>query len=207
MARQLGFEKLKKSDENGPFDDFKSRTAHGGSLRLGQRKLHRPLDIRRPIHLILKSSQARGTWSFMRPSNIKVIDRVVFKAASKFKVKVYKEANSGNHLHLIVKAENKENFKNFLRTLTALLARAITNARKGHPLKKRFWDTLAYTRLVTWGREFLAVKRYLTLNTLETLGAIPKRSPGQRATKKILDLNLEEYLDEFLDQQPKSYSH
>jgi REP element-mobilizing transposase RayT len=199
MGRQLIFDKIKNSKGTEVLKDFKSRVAHGGSLGLGQRKLHRPLDIRRPIHLILKSSQAKGTWSFMRPNNMKLIDRILFKVSSQFRIKVFKEANSGNHLHLIVKADDKNDFKNFLRTLTALLARRITNARKGHPLKKRFWDHLAFTRLVTWGREFSAVKRYLTLNTLETLGAIPKRDSGQKATKRILDIDLEEYLDEFLE--------
>jgi REP element-mobilizing transposase RayT len=115
----------------------------------------------------------------MRPNNRKRVDRILFGVASQFHIKVYKEANSGNHLHLIVKVQHKDDFKNFLRTVTALLARAVTKARKGHPLKRRFWDHLAYTRLVTWGREFSLVKRYLILNTLETIGAVPKRDRNE----------------------------
>lgn len=188
---QIRFEDL----ENSKFDDFKLRLEHGGGIRKGKRKLHRPFDSRRPVHLDLKSTQAKGTWSFLRPVNQKKINRLVYGLAERFGIRIFKFANSGNHLHLIVQGQ-KEDFKKFLRTLTALLARAITNARKGHPLKKRFWDNLAYTRLVTWGRELQMVKRYVTLNTLEAVGLLPQRRPGEKARKNILDLDLEGYLEE-----------
>jgi hypothetical protein len=72
MGRQLGFEKIKNLKAKKVFEDFKLRSAHGGALRAGKRKLSRPLDTRRPIHLILKASQAKGELSFMRPKNIKL---------------------------------------------------------------------------------------------------------------------------------------
>ena len=64
MGRQLGFEKIKNSKGKKIFEDFKDRKDHGGILRPGQRKLCRPLEVRRPVHLILRASQARGGMVF-----------------------------------------------------------------------------------------------------------------------------------------------
>lgn len=70
---------------------------------------------------------------------------------------------------MIVQGKSREGLQGFLRTYPALLARRITGARKGWP-KGRFWDAMAYTRIVTWGRELIALKRYLLRNDLEAVG-------------------------------------
>lgn len=94
---------------------------------------------------------------------------LVFETAKTFDVKVSQVANSGNHLHLIIQGKYRHGLQSFLRTLPALLARKITKAKKGSP-QGRFWDALAYTRVVTWGRELTALKRYLLRNDLEAVG-------------------------------------
>ncbi|MCM2280197.1 MAG: hypothetical protein NDJ89_19185, partial [Oligoflexia bacterium] len=53
--------------------------------------------------------------------------------------------------------------------LTGTIARTITGARKG-VRKGRFWDALAYSRVVTWGRELKNVSIYVIMNELEGLG-------------------------------------
>jgi len=45
----------------------------------------------------------------------------------------------------------------------------VTGARKGEP-KGRFFEQIAYTRVVNWGREFTVLKNYLWKNALEALG-------------------------------------
>jgi hypothetical protein len=45
----------------------------------------------------------------------------------------------------------------------------VTGARKGKP-KGRFFDAVAYSKVVSWGREFAALKAYLWKNALESLG-------------------------------------
>ena len=42
----------------------------------------------------------------------------------------------------------------------------ITGACKGSAAG-RFWDALAFTRLVAWGRDYLSVKDYVELNEQE----------------------------------------
>jgi hypothetical protein len=75
--------------------------------------------------------------------------------------------NVGNHLHLKVRPQTREGFANFLRSLTCLLSRGITGARKGRPLKKRFFDALAWSRVVrTWAEEKI-LNQYFNDNALE----------------------------------------
>ena len=45
----------------------------------------------------------------------------------------------------------------------------VTGAKKGRAVG-RFWEKLAYSRVISWGREFLRLKAYLAKNTLEALG-------------------------------------
>ena len=56
-----------------------------------------------------------------------------------------------------------------LRTVAAVLARRVTGARRGNAVG-RFWDAPAYSRLLTWGREFAAVRGYCARNRLEAIG-------------------------------------
>src|SRR3990172_6023041 len=103
--------------------------------------------------------------------------------------------NVGNHVHLLVQAGRREDFRSFMRTIPAQIATTVTGARKGRalkphedhevlrtrldqssyreqgvsrqtesrertecrettdarPPKRKFWDSLAYSRVVHWG--------------------------------------------------------
>ena len=163
-ARQMSF------SNTAAFKDA-TRSEHGGAVRQGQRKLKRPFDPKNTVHLILKSSRAKGDWSFSRVKNGRQIKHWVYQLAQKNRVKVYRLTNSGNHLHLLVKAETKKDFQNYLRALTGIISRLVTGAKKGNPIGK-FWDALAYTRVVKWGRDFKNVTYYLIRNELEELGIL-----------------------------------
>jgi REP element-mobilizing transposase RayT len=119
---------------------------HGGSLARGRRKTARP---------ILRHKKA--------------IAALLDSLADKHKVRVYSFANVGNHLHLVVSVHRREALKNFMRVFTQVVMFAVTGARKGAP-KGKFWDTLYYSRVARWGREFSTLKRYLAKNKLESLG-------------------------------------
>lgn len=145
------------------------RVEHGGALYKGRRKEARPLATKRPVHVVLRSSRARGHWSFLLPKNRIHVDKLARATAARHQIRIRQVANSGNHLHLIVQGARREGLQAFLRTFPALLARHIMGAKKGSP-KGKFWDALAYTRVVTWGRELLALRRYLLRNDLEAVG-------------------------------------
>ncbi len=154
-----------------------ARLAHGGDIRKGRRKLARPFDRKRPLHLVMRSTRARGNGSMLRHSS--GVKALVFGTARRYDMRIYQFANTGNHLHFLVRAKDKENFQNFLRVLAGKIAQGITKARKGHAVG-RFWDSLTYSRLLNWGREFFRVRRYVMQNELEGLGLLPTRKKTQQ---------------------------
>jgi hypothetical protein len=192
-ARQLTFFSAE------PFRDL-NRRAHGGEMRTGKRKLARPFDPRRPLHIVLRSSRAKGEWSFLRARNEKRVKHLVHQEALRSDVRVYQYANAGNHLHLVLRAKTRAGLARFLRVIAGLIARAVTGAKKGAAIsatkapdarstsaragtatsvhtktqtlsaRSVFWDALAYSRIVEWGKEFIRVRDYLVLNELEGLG-------------------------------------
>jgi hypothetical protein len=153
-----------------------SRTAHGGGLNTGKRKLDRPLSTKRPIHITLRSTQARGAWSFLGFKNRIYVENIIKKQARKFGVVIQDFANVGNHLHIKSRAGSREGFQSFLRSVTCMIARKITRARRGHKLKNKFWDDLAFTRVLSSYREELNLRGYFTANRIEA-----DRGPAARA--------------------------
>lgn len=153
---------------NRAFEHY-NRREHGGTIGQGRRKRERPLDARRPLHFVLRSEQAKGPWSLLHSKNERRVKHLVYHHARKQGLRVFRYANAGNHLHIIIQGPNRVAYQNFLRTVTGLIARAITGAQKG--IKKgKFWHSLAYSRVVSWGRELRNVQFYLIMNELEGLG-------------------------------------
>jgi REP element-mobilizing transposase RayT len=157
------------------------RIEHGGDIRLGRRKLARPIDTRRPLHLVLRSSRARGAWSLRRPENEAIVRQTLRSMARRYGIRVYESANSGNHLHFLVRTKCRHALQNFMRAFAGIVARLITGAQKGRAVG-RFWDAICYSRVVQWGREFWRVRAYVVQNELETLKQIP-RQPRQHRSR------------------------
>ena len=148
------------------------RVSHGGDLRQGRRKICRPLDHKKPLHLVLKSSFATGRLSFLTAKNRLFVEATLRAQASRKGLTIHSFQNVGNHLHLIIRFSKRLAFQNFLRTVTALIARFVTGARRGKPFGKRFWDELAFTRVLTGFKDFRAMQNYLIKNEVERkLGA------------------------------------
>ncbi len=158
----------------------RARKAHGGDLsKKGRRKEARPFDPRKAIHVVLRSKKARGEWSMLSPRYKNVIKQTVYACARKAEVKIYRFANVGNHLHILIKTESnrflsgKRALQAFLRLVTGRVAMEVTGARKANALRTRFWDGLVFTRLVEWGRAYNWVKDYFFQNLLQADG-LPK---------------------------------
>ncbi len=143
------------------------RYTHGGDTSKGKRKLSRPLDRRKPAHLTLKSTKAKGPLNFRSPRNKLYIERVVEKWARKLGITIHAQQNVGNHIHLIVSFPRREAVQNFMRTVAGLIARHVTGAKKGRPFGERFWDALAFSRVVHGERDLWNLKRYILKNEVE----------------------------------------
>jgi hypothetical protein len=127
------------------------------------------------MHLTMRAVQARGEWSMLRKGIKCRVFVLVHESADKYGVKVHRFENVGNHLHLLVVAPSRRAFQNFLRVITGGIVFMVTGTRKGQKLARRFWDKLAYSRIVSWGREFRALEVYFRKNLLESIG-IPRDS-------------------------------
>lgn len=169
-TRQLSFLDLSKNSKT---EDFSRRTIHGHETQKGRRKLFRPLDTRKPLHLVFRSDRAKGPWSLKRFKHIEQIRRLTYTLARKNQVKIIQYANGGNHLHLLVHAKDRNGFKRFTRTLTGLIARLVTGAKKGSPIPGKFWNSLFFSRVIEWGRAYFAAKYYVIQNELESEGLVP----------------------------------
>lgn len=131
------------------------------------------------MHLVMRSSMAKGSKSFLRFSNR--VETILRRQAKLHGVKIYRFANAGNHLHLIVLPLSRAAFNGFIRSVSGLLARLILGAERGSAKNQKFWDKRPFTRVVEWGREFRVVSRYLMQNTLEALGFVAFRPRGKFA--------------------------
>lgn len=146
--------------------NIKNTKTHGGEKGVGKRKTLRPLDRAKPLHLVLRSSKAVGQYNFLSVNNRNRIESIVYKQAAKFGVRISKYANVGNHLHLMLKFSNRIGFQNFLKSVCAMIARFVTKARRGNAFGK-FWDALAFTRIITSSKEVAVLIKYIAANQIE----------------------------------------
>lgn len=158
---------------------------HGGEASRGRRKGARPVATKRPMHVILRSSRARGDWNFLRRAHATRVKGLTYATARRFGVKLHRFENVGNHLHLIAQAKRRADFQNFLRVLAQAVCFLVTKARKGNPIGK-FWDALAFSRVVEWGRDYRNLLEYLRKNEWEAAGVPRDRADYWFARKREL---------------------
>lgn len=153
------------------------RFTHGGLSFEKRRKVKRPLIPGSITHLVLKSAKANGRLCLLQ--NKAIVRALLRERARKYFIEILGFVNVGNHLHLKVRFKDRTRFHNFLRTFSGLLARKLTNAHRGNSFGK-FWDGLAYTRVLTSKFEELGLNIYFGANMLEV-------SRGVRARRLYLD--------------------
>ncbi len=145
-ARATSSKRSKKASNKAPTKPVVSH--HGGRSLEGRRKVKRPLEAGQPTHVVLSSKEAKGRLSFSTPANRKMIDEVLKERGSQFGIRVQHVQATPGRLHLIVTFKDSAKFQGFLRTITSLLARKITGAKKGNPFGRKFWDHIAFTRTI-----------------------------------------------------------
>jgi hypothetical protein len=170
------------------------RHTHGGDGAKGLRKLKRPLDRKRPVHLVLHAAIAKHKMSMLGPKNQLVIDKIIKERAKQFGITLHSKQNVGNHLHIVASFPQALEFQNFLRTITALIARHVTGARRGKPFGKRFWDHLAFTRVIYGRRDFKGLGKYVQKNRIQAeFGPLARQAVEEyeAARRKALKLGVD----------------
>jgi hypothetical protein len=145
----------------------------GAYLRNSHAKVKRPITIKTPMHLVMRSELAKGPYSLLKFE--RRVQKIIYDQGRKFGVKVYRLANAGNHLHLVILPRSRRAFLGFVRAVSGLVARAVLKVQRGHSKGLQFWDKRPFTRIVSWGREYRAVCDYLLQNTLEAMGFVAYR--------------------------------
>jgi REP element-mobilizing transposase RayT len=146
------------------------KKAYGGELlktRKG-RSGPRPLDTKNTMHLVIRSSKARGDWSFRKHAG--KIEKIVQKFSKKYGVGIISMANVGNHLHFQIKLANRYTYKPFIRAITGAIAMAVTGASRWKKVTGKFWDHRPFTRVVQSFRGFLKLRDYIRINQIEGYG-------------------------------------
>ncbi|MCC7405672.1 MAG: transposase [Bdellovibrionales bacterium] len=140
----------------------------GGSHQQSHPKAKRPFSRRHLIHLILKSSQAKGSRSFLHKNNSPRVNQLVRRQARLNGIQLNDYVNVGNHLHLLIKCAHRRQLIRFVRAVTGLIPRIILNCERGNPLPKSFWDGRPFTKILALGRRtFLVIRKYFAKNRIQ----------------------------------------
>lgn len=110
--------------------EFKKQLAFGGSLlKNSHAKVARPLSSKEALHIVLRSEIAQGKLSLLKHE--RVIKNTLKKMGETHGVKVYRVANAGDHLHVLVRFTKRRGLQNFLRGSTGLIARKVLGRERG----------------------------------------------------------------------------
>lgn len=150
----------------------KEKSDYGGALsntRAGRSKA-RPLAVRSTMHLVLRSSKAKGEWSFKK--HAKTIRKIVDKFAGRHHVKIVSYVNVGNHLHLQIKLGHRTSYRPFIRAITAAIKMKVTGVSRWvkNANAQKFWDLRPFTRIVTSFTERISLRSYILVNFYESMG-------------------------------------
>jgi REP element-mobilizing transposase RayT len=146
-------------------NDYKKE--FGGSLLLGKRKTARPIAVKKPMHLILKTTKL----SPFNPTN-RNLEKIIKSHALRFGIKIYNFAINNNHIHMVMKLPTREAYFAFIKTVTAAivsyLSKALSKDLRG------LFDLRPFTKILSWGKQFETAMDYMILNQQEALGLIKR---------------------------------
>ncbi len=140
---------------------LRSRIEHGGALGEGRRKVTRPISVREPMYVILRSTRAKGRLSLRRPEFASRIRLTVAKQAENCGVELLQLSNEGGSLHFLIRVPSRARYLRFIRSVCGLISRMVTGAERGPAQeessratgkqkavkKNRFWDVTPYSRI------------------------------------------------------------
>lgn len=133
------------------------RSAFGGSLlKNSHAKKARPFSAKASMHVVLKARSHSLRHYDQR------VEKLIEYQAKKHFVRVYRLANPGNHIHLVLKAKSRILLSNFLRSICGLIARLLKISH--------LWAQRPFSRILRWGREFKRLQNYISLSNYEAQG-------------------------------------
>ncbi len=122
------------------------------------------------MHLVLRSSKAKGKLSFLTSENKTLIDFYVKKFANQFRIRILGLANVGNHIHLHLKLSNRFFYKSFIRALNSAIVTGIRKLNSWIKIEGKFFDERPFTRISSGLSDFENICRYVQINILQGQG-------------------------------------
>jgi REP element-mobilizing transposase RayT len=148
--------------------------AYGGLFRnKAKNRGARPLTSQGTLHVVMRSSLAKGLWSFRNPKNIVKLGNFIQKFSKSKGIEIISLANVGNHYHLHVRIPNRTLYKAWIRGLSsgmAMLTLGLEGLRQLKNDNKKFWDYRPFTRVINNFKSYLNLKDYININQLEGVG-------------------------------------
>ncbi|MGE3681269.1 MAG: transposase [Bdellovibrionales bacterium] len=175
-----------------------SRRFFGGRLLLGRRKGRRPLSSTEAVHVVFRSSWARGENSLLKTYNKNPVIGIIRSVTHRYRVRIYRLAVASNHVHLILKFGSRDLYKAFIRVVTGRIA---NHVMKSNSFKdfiqtvlssglahldeiqgkgQRFFQFRPFSRVLHWGRDYRTCCDYVTQNELEAIGFLEYRPRADR---------------------------
>ena len=104
------------------------------------------------------------------PGTFAGVNKIITAAAVKHGLTIYKFANVGNHLHLVLKIPDRPSWRRFIREITGRIAAFVKEKTK---TSDSFWLHRPFTRIVRgWKKAFRLALDYVHFNQLEADGHI-----------------------------------
>jgi len=150
----------------------KTANEYGGDL-LKTRKARqgpRPVCARDTMHFVLRSTLAKGIWSFRVPKNFQKVEKILKTFSVRHGVRLFSYAVHFNHLHLHAQVSSIKGYKRFIRAVTAAIAMAITGMSRWNPLDIKFWDRRPFSRIARGPLEEATLHEYVLINKYEAEG-------------------------------------
>jgi REP element-mobilizing transposase RayT len=165
---------------------IKPSDAFGGSSLKGNARSARPLDSKLPIHLTLRARK-----SVLRlPRTFATVEKLIDQTAKKYGVKIFKRANVGNHLHMVIQM-NTWMWAKFIRELTGRIAQVLKalglSNLSNTSDEAGFWLFKPHTRIVRgWRQAFRSALDYIELNRLEADGFISRKETNSLKELRLI---------------------
>ena len=131
----------------------KIELSFGGSKLKGVRKSARPLSTKRPVHLVLKATNA-----FFLLRQMKCVEQVLGKYGKRFGVQIYELGVQADHLHICLRISNRDGYRKWIRAVASVLVVQISGLK---------WHLRPFTRIGSWGQDFKRVGNYIKKNRTE----------------------------------------
>ncbi len=148
-----------------------SRIEFGGAITSGNKKSLRPLCTKSALHLVLKADTTRT--GSIRTFQIGIA-KLLIKYSTQFGIQIYKFAICGNHIHIVLRAPHRLVYRAWIRTITGRISLNF----------KIKWGLRPWSRVLTWGREFKTVIKYVLQNILEADGVMEYKPRANKFRKR-----------------------